>query len=167
MVIPLLLALVLLALAGNYAYVLMTRRSRARVCLRSVVPLVRQRHALLGKLEAAQAHGEVASAMPEGLVTDVLQASEACRAELSPQPDEGLVLADNAFAVQAEALFRNAGLLPSAWVTRWEVLRRDFDTEAEQYNTQVRRFNDSLGRFPGNWVGRVMGLKPLPPLRRV
>jgi len=76
------------------------------------------------------------------------------------------VLADNAFAVQADALFRNAGSLPPAWVSRWESLHRDFDVEAEQYNKLVRRFNDSLGRFPGNWVGRLLGLKALPPLQR-
>lgn len=229
MVIPLLLALVLLALAGNYAYVLFSRRSRARVSLRGLVPLVRQRHALLGKLESAQssasgegvtstaegpategpatnrpradapsrpgggpvagpmagppaspatppvagsAHPETGTPLtihlplPEGLVADLLQASEACRRQISAQPDEELVLADNAFAVQADALFRSAGSLPPAWVSRWESLHRDFDVEAEQYNKLVRRFNDSLGRFPGNWVGRLLGLKALPPLQR-
>lgn len=166
MVLPLLLLLVLLALAGNYAYVLLSRRSRARVSLRGMVPLVRQRHALLSKLESEAHVGGLAADIAPGLIVDVLQASQACRGEISAQPDEGLVVADNAFAVQAEALFRKPGVLPSKWVTRWEALRQEFDVEAEQYNKLVRGFNDSLGRFPGNWLGRAMGLKALPPLRR-
>lgn len=162
MLIPVLLLLVLVALAANYAYVLVGRRSRARVSLRGVVPLVRQRHALLEKL----ASGEGLPPGGTALHADLLQASDACREAVRVQPDETLVEADNAFTVQAEALFRTAGDLPSSWVTRWESLRHDFDVEAGQYNRLVRRYNDSLGRFPGNWVGRALRLRPLPAMRR-
>jgi hypothetical protein len=167
MLVPLLLLLVGLALSANYAYVLLSRRSRARLALRDLVQAVRPRqqqvHRLVEKLsDASPAFGEALSRLRE--LSDLRQ-------ERSEAPsDEALLEHENALALEMERLSHGHSLpAHPAWLELqelWSQAERSLQPAASRYNAQVRRFNDSLTGIPGKWVAPVLSLEPLPLLRR-
>jgi|GEM_PF-1141507 len=167
MLVPLLLLLVGLALSANYAYVLLSRRSRARLALRELVQTLKPRqlqvHRLVEKLsDASPVYGEALTRLRE--LSDLRQ-------ERSEAPsDEALLEHENALALEMERLI-HAHSLPAdpVWsllLELWSQAERSLQPAASRYNAQVRKFNSSLTGIPGKWVAPLLSLEPLPLLRR-
>jgi len=170
MLVPLLLLLVGLALAGNYAYVLLSRRSRARLALRELVQSLKPRqlqlHRLVEKLmDASPQFGESLARLHE--------LSEMRRERGDASSDEELLLAENALGLEMDRLVqaseRNALNTQPAWAelqALWTQTQDDIKPAASLYNAQVRKFNDSLAAVPGKWVAPLLSLEPLPMMQR-
>jgi hypothetical protein len=169
MLIPAILLLVGLALAGNYAYVLLARRSRARLALRDLLPVLRRRQ------QQVLRHGEelcrIAPELNEHLRL-VLELGRAMREEAQGLPDPSLVTCENDLALAMDSLLRSeppelrAQPLWTELREAWMAGGSDLSSPSELYNKQVRRYNDSLGVFPGNWAARLLRLQPMPLIRR-
>ncbi len=167
MIVPLLLLLVGLALAGNYAYVLLSRRSQAGLALRDLVqnlkPRQQQLHRLVEKLaDTAPQFGES--------LTRLRELSDLRRERGDGQTDEELLLAENALGLEMERIIRaHPRQAHPAWTELqelWMQTQDEIKPAAGLYNGQVRKFNDSLVAIPGKWIAPLLSLQPLPLLKR-
>lgn len=167
MIVPLLLLLVGLALAGNYTYVLLSRRSRARLALRELLQVMKPRqvqlHRLVEKLmEGSPQFGESLARLHE--------LSEMRRERGDASTDEALLLAENGLGLEMERLSHSHTLEGhAAWSELqelWAQTQDEVKPAAGLYNAQVRKFNDSLVAIPGKWIAPLLSLEPLPLLQR-
>ncbi len=171
MVVPALLLLVGLALAGNYVYMLLSRRSQARLALRELQHPIKRRQQQVMRL------GEALATQAPALETHLrrlLELSQATKEEAQGYPDEDLIRCENDLVLEMQLLELEmkqrselaAQPLWSELLGVWTTTEESMVSAGEHYNKAVRRYNGSLSGFPGKIAARVLGLSPMPVLRR-
>ena len=171
MIVPALLLLVGLALAGNYLYLIYSKRSRARLLLRDLQQPIKRRQQQVLRLCNELAH-QVPELQPH--FSRLIELGKATRNEAQGLADEDLILAENELIMQMHSLERemagrSAGLSNHLWTEiqkAWAETEESMGSAGEAYNQAVRKFNKSLTGFPGKWVSRVLSLTAMPILRR-
>lgn len=169
--IPALLLLVGLALAGNYIYLLFSRRSKARYALRDLQQPIRRRQQQVLRL-SAELGDQVPALKPR--LERLGQLGQAARSEAKGFADEELIRSENELQLYMESLQQSLRADPSVsghpvWLEldqAWSEVEEKMDSAGLAYNQAVRRYNKGLTGFPGRLTASLLGLEAMPVLRR-